>query len=388
MVKSYSLHTSEIDIAQEARDDILQQLGQVPLLQNSVGIIVCHYDFVDNGIVALLAEALPFPLVGFTTFYQATPKTNGLFELSITILTSDDVRFAVSCSTAQEREDAPQERVEHAYRAAFQVHGEAPAAIMSFLSVNRPVSGDEYLRLLDACSGGVPGFGGITTGDDETGANVYVICKDEVFSEGFAMLLIIGEVDARFYSGHYREDKLLEMTATVTKATGVVVKQLNQQPATEFLDKNGIAINPDGSTTLLTVPFLHRRPGETALVARTMGGYNQAGEALFFGEIPEGSLFRIGTASTQDILMVSRGTLEKALEDNENASVLLLFSCVGRFMALGLETTSEMDFVTDSIPQGLPYLAAYVGGEICPVVNNGKAENRYLNSSFVVFSLS
>ncbi|MDL2288522.1 FIST C-terminal domain-containing protein [Oscillospiraceae bacterium OttesenSCG-928-F05] len=385
MIKSYCLHTAEADDAALAAADIMTQLEGVSLHKNSVGILACHYDFVKNGVVSALTAALPFSVVGITTFYQATEAASGLFELTITLLTSDNVRFSLGHDNAVD--DLPFNRIKNAYERGRTLCGEEPKAIFSFLSLYRPISGDEFLRCLDEVSGGVPSFGAVTTGDDESGDNVYLICGDEVYTKGFALLLIAGDVTLDYYAASFLESHLLSMTGTVSRSEDTVVYELNGQPAGLFLTKQGIALEESEMDKVSTVPYLIRMPGDEALTARTLCGFNAEGALYFMGDVPEGSLFRFGTVSADDILNVSRAVTERAIEENSHAALLLMFSCVGRFITLGLESTAEMDHVKAVVPKGQPFLSCYAAGEICPVRKGGTYINRYHNSSFIVCAL-
>lgn len=387
MVETHSLFTSEIDDSDLAREDILAQLASISLRKHSVGIVICHYDFVTGGVVRELMGALPFPLAGVTTFYQAAPQADGLFELTITVLTSDDVRFSLACSDNIAPQASCAELVRATYREAFDVYKEAPGLVLSFLSPNRPISGDEYLRLLDDASGGVPSFGAVSIGDDTAGSNVFVFCQDKISEGGFAVLLLVGDVKARFYHGNYKTEKLLEMAATVTRANGTVVEELNGQPAAAFLRNNSI-LDDSEKDNVSNVPYLFKAPGEAKLIARTLGGFDPAGPLTFFAEIPEGSLLRIGTVNIQDLLDVAKKVVSQAVSENRDASGLLIFSCLGRYVTLGLAPTAEMEYMRNAIPENMPFVACYAGGEICPVPLAKGPANCYHNASFVVCALS
>lgn len=387
MIHPYILHTSEVDIPGVAVNDILEQFSKCSLSKNTVGILVCHYDFVENGIVSALQEVLPFPLVGITTFYQKTPPASGLFELTITVLSSDDVRFSLARCFPSDKEQAAA-RIGDAYQAAFDQYGEEPSLVLSFLSANRPISGDEYLRSLDCVSGGVPSFGVVNSGEDESGANIYVICEGEAFLEGAVMLLLIGEIKARMYTNDKPEDRLLAISTTVTKGEGVIVRELNGEPAVTYLKKNGIALDDTDAGIISSIPFYCRISKEDVLLSRTLKSVAPDGSLEFMAEIPEGALLRVGTVTSDDILEESRSVMQRAVQENPEAVLFLIGSCVGRFITLGLETTAEMDYALAVVPEGRNYMASYVGGEICPVYKDGRLVNRYHNNSFIILALS
>lgn len=392
VLKAYTLATAEIDDREAALAEIGGQLAALSLQAASVGIIVCHNDYVHNGTVEALAAMLPFPLVGATTFYQMAPEVDGLFELTVTVLTGDGLCFGVACSREMPQEQSPGGIVCDTYNkaAGALAAGCAPALIFSFLSLQRPISGDEYLRLIDGCSGGVPHFGAVAIGDDDTGRDVYVISGGKVYPQDFAILLVGGDVQARFQCGNYKLEQLLEMTATVTGAEGTSVTHLNGQPAVDFVRKNGFVLEEDDRNAVSNIPFLFKPAVGGVPLARTLCGFDPATGALhFLGEIPVGVLLRISTVTIEDILEVSCGTVRCALDAHPNAAAAFIFSCVGRYVTLGLDSTLEMQQATGLLPAGMPYLACYVGGEICPAGESPEQlKNQYHNASFVVCTLS
>lgn len=387
MICTYNLFTSEVDVIPSAVDDIQKQLAAVSLRKNTVGILVCHYDYVEYGVVSALKDILPFPLIGITTFYQATPQTSGLFDLTVTILTSDDVEFSLAYDVTGVNTLAPRERIEQIYQTASAGHDAPPAFIISFLSANRSISGDEYLRFLDQASGGVPSFGVVNSGEEDSGANIYIISDKEAFSDGSALLLLYGDVQARTYINEPPVERLLELSATVTATDGVVVKEINSQPAMTYLKKNGVDLDDISESVITAVPFYYRLPEEEKLTGRIIKNILPDGSIEFMAEIPEGAILRVGVITADDILEGSYNILKKAVAENPEASAFLIASCVGRFITLGLETTAEMDHTLAVIPEGKNYLASYVGGEICPVDVNGQLVNRYHNNTFIVLAL-
>ncbi|MDL2217474.1 FIST C-terminal domain-containing protein [Christensenellaceae bacterium OttesenSCG-928-M15] len=387
MIKAYSITTTEIDDVEAALQDILAQTKRLPLKKNNVGIVVCHHDFVNGGIVRAASGALPFPLVGITTFYQAAPSVMGLFELTITVLSSDDVCFSVAFGEDATGDGDPKNIVFETYERARRVYEKQPSLIMSFLSMNRPTSGDEYLRYIDEISGGVNNFGAVATGDDEAGENLFVLCGETASFTGFAVLLFIGAVEANFYYGNYKPDKMLELTATVTRAEGTKLYELNGQPAVAYLRKSGLSLMDSERDKINTIPLLFKMPGDDALIARNFAGFDDDGALLGLAEIPEQATLKIGTFSIEDILDVSDDTIKQALRENPQAEAIFMFSCLGRYIILGLDPTLEMEHVVSAVKNDAPYLMSYVGGEICPVVSAGKMRNCYHNASFIVCTL-
>lgn len=388
MLTSYTLCTEEIDRPEAACADITGQLANAALGQNTIGIIACHYEFVLSGAYEAICGALPFPVIGCTTFNQATSCAGGLFALTITVLTSDDVHFATAYAAGLTGEQDPLTVASSAVSQVLEWETDSPSMLLSFLSLNLPFSGDGYLRQLDARCPGVPHFGAIATGEDESGDRTFVLCQGKALTDGFAALLCYGPMTARFYYGSFPEERLIAQSTTVTKSHGKWVETLGQQSALDFMKRCGFEGTQEAKAGLVTIPLMHRREQDEPLIARTMVDFNEEGHALFFGELPEGSVLRIGSATMDELLDVTHGVVQRAVAENGDAATLLLFSCMGRYISLGMEITSEIDAAQAEIPDGMHFLFTYASGEICPITAHGETLNRFHNSSIVVCALT
>lgn len=388
MIETYTLYTSEIDSPSEALQELQHQLSQLNLRSNTVGIVVCHYDSIEYDVIATLQENLPFPLIGCTTFYKATPEISGLFELTITVLTSNTVEFSLAFSDESDDHGSAEEKITATYQQALGQFHDTPSLILSFISANRPISGDEYLRILDDASGKVPSFGLVDSGEDESGANTYIICKDKVFTNGVALLVLVGEVNISTYVTSPTAERLLSISAVVTSSEGTLVKEINNQTALSYLQKNDFDLDIAENMIITSVPVYFHSSENDAYVCRLIKSVYENGTIEFLAEVPQGSLLRIGTISSEEIQEESKAVTSLAVAENPHASLLLAASCVGRFITLGIDITSEMEQIASCIPHSMNFLACYVGGEICPIVKSGMLTNTYHNNSLVILALS
>ncbi len=93
MIEMYTARTSEIDEIDDAVTEVISQLDLAALKKNTAGLFFCHMDFVDSGVVAALCKALPFSTIGMSSMASADGHGYGLFDLTLTVLTSDEVNF-------------------------------------------------------------------------------------------------------------------------------------------------------------------------------------------------------------------------------------------------------------------------------------------------------
>ena len=98
-MKCASVYTYEIDDPGVALEEIKEQIGEkLTLLENTVGIVMCHPEFIMSGVFRHISENLPFDLVGATSSVQSVNGEAGELILTIFIMTSDDVRFVTGAT--------------------------------------------------------------------------------------------------------------------------------------------------------------------------------------------------------------------------------------------------------------------------------------------------
>lgn len=386
MIQSYILHTSEVDIAEDAVREVQTQLAAISLKTHSIGILTCHFEYIHTGVMAALTESLPFDTVGVTTFSQMNGTESGMFELSVLVLTSDTVCFEPLLTPPIAEENAA-ESIADAYTGALGQSGLDPSLIFAFLPFDLVISGDAFLRHLDAASGGVPCFGGYSVDNNQSllgKTTSYALCNGQAVQNQCVLLLLRGEVQSRFYVANYLRERLLDQSLTVTHAKGRLVHEVNGIPFTRYLARYGIDSVEAGA--LSTIPVLCRMNEGDEFVSRAM--IAAEGESIrFISEVPEGATLLIGVWTVEDVTGTSCAAAARAVRENPDAAAMLIFSCLGRYAALGLDIDAEIRCVFDTIGRENPALMAYSGGELAPSMKNGQSVNTAHNTSLVICAL-
>ena len=57
MVKMITAYTEEVDEIEDGIAEILQQIDLGTLKKNNVGLITCHFDFIDSGFIEELCKS-------------------------------------------------------------------------------------------------------------------------------------------------------------------------------------------------------------------------------------------------------------------------------------------------------------------------------------------
>ncbi|MDR1117169.1 MAG: hypothetical protein LBL09_02855 [Oscillospiraceae bacterium] len=198
MIKMLTACTAEIDDADEALDEILKQIDLNNLLKNSVGILTCYYEFIENGVVRALCDRMPFDVIGGTTAASSSCGKQDMYLLSFTVLTSDDVSFSTAFSAPLQNENC-EESLTGAYRdACARLPGEA-SFIFSIFPFVPTLSAAAILKDFDRVCGGTPIFGGVASDVSMSLDHSQTICNGETAAYSLAMILMHGPVKPQFF---------------------------------------------------------------------------------------------------------------------------------------------------------------------------------------------
>ena len=379
MVKMLVAHTSEIDEINDAIDELKSQIDFTVLKKNTGGIIFCHIDFIESGVVAEVCKAFPFEIIGMTSMASASKNGYGLYDLTLTLLTSDDVSFKTGMTNGINKENYANE-VNTLYKNMRSEVSEDPTMILSFMPYIREVSGYEVVDAMDKAVGGIPIWGSITNNVDFNYETVQTLCNGKHLSAGVAMMFINGPVEPKFIVSSLPEHNIYSSRAIITKSEGSVLYDVNDMPVLEYLKNIGLVINKENITTTPFMVYYGSDVKPTALGFYTLF---EDGSVLTGGEMPVGTSIAVGSINTESIFESAETGLKDVLAI-ENRQATLLLPCVTRYIMLAPDQESELRLISDKLnASGLPFIMGYSGGEICPVPDgSGKLHNRFHNYTF------
>ncbi|MCL2565423.1 MAG: FIST C-terminal domain-containing protein [Defluviitaleaceae bacterium] len=383
MIKTFVAYTDELDDETLAINQIKEQLGlEENLLKNSIGIIACHYEFVLSGVVKAICDALPFDVVGTITSNLSIADNADSLVLSIMLITSDDVEFEKVITSSLLNE--PGKIIAESYKEAAAKRLDKPSLIFTFAPFMYQNSGDEYANVITEVSGGVPCFGTIAVDDTPNLSSSYMIAEGEHHLDKMAMVLFYGKVQPKFYIANISPNKAFDKSALITKSSGHVIMEVNGRHISKFFEELGLAKASEDAYAMASLPFLLDYNDNTPWVSKVFVGLTPENYAICAGATPEGSTLYITPTDKEDILFTTGQAADQILKDIENASGLLIYSCVGRIMTLGVDQYGEMDLVDKKVAGRLPFMMVCSGGEFCPTQDlSNKAVNRFHNDAFV-----
>ena len=392
MLISQAAFTVEIDDVEAAVAEIQEQLDVSKFKTHNLGLVSALPAFIESGVVAALQEALPFDLVGQSTIGASSAQSDDLDQLSLLVLSSDDVEFSIAVSSPITGETtAP---VSEAYGEASTAHSEKPVFILGYFPLLHTASGDYFLNAMNEASGGVPLFGCLAVDDTIDYHKSVVLYKDQSYSDQFVCVLFYGDVTPRYYVRGIACTKIIDEMGVVTSSLGSQLQTVDDAPVSEFLKGKGIEPNDKGEFVgINSFPYLVDYNDGTEPVVRAMFAVTPEGYAVCGGDIPVGATLGVSFFDGEEIKEGSKAMLDALATDiaAEGANAILVFSCIGRYFNLDFNTDAEAQFAHEAFDaSGIPYLFSYSGGELCPLPSaheSGSLINRAHNNTIIAVTL-
>ncbi len=379
MITMHTARTSEVDEIDDAINEIKSQIDFGALKKNSGGLIFCHIDFVDSGVVAALCEELPFDVIGMTSMASADEHGYSLFDLTLTVLTSDEVTFEAGMTEGIDHDNYADE-IARLYNRLRGGTDTDPAMIFTFMPYIKEVAGYEVVAAMDATCGGIPLWGAITNNIDFNYETVQTICNGQSLRAGLAMMFVNGPLKPEFIVSSIPERSIANNRATITKSDGAVLHEINDMPVLEYLSTIGLVITRENITTTPLMVYYEQADEPVALGFYTLF---EDGSVLTGGEMPVGTSFAVGSIDAQGIFESAEKGLRE-IEARADRQATLLLPCVTRYIMLAPDQEGEIRLIKDELSKtGKPFMMGYSGGEISPMLGrDGKLHNRFHNYTF------
>ena len=397
MVKLYTAFTKEIDDPEAAVREICEQLNPAEnALKNTVGIIHFYYEFAEEDTCRLIADALPFELVGCVSSYIGNNKEYGDVVLSVTMITSDEVRFSVK--TIGDLDTKSQEQIEN------EITGlctelcveEMPKMMMPFLTPLQQFSGDELVETVNRLPNPIPLFGTVAFNTEMKPDTNFVMGNNKISPTMYAFVALYGNITPKFRitTAFAFEDSFVDV-AEVTDADGPTLRTVNGMPVLDYLKKQGM-VNADNTVVdsgVWAVPAILTYPNGMKVVRAFLGIVEGTEHIFATGKMSIGAKIMFAFLSGEKTLASAEKLMKELTEKKEND--VIAYSCAARAWALGAQFFAETQKIAECAEEyqqtndtPLNYCVAYSGGEICPEWDNdGKMINVLHNYTLVSCAL-
>jgi hypothetical protein len=387
MMRSTGLHTYELDDVDAAVTEIKAGLETFPLMEHTVGIIMCDPEYIDSGIYEAVCAALPFPVAGATTMTQAVEGECGILMLTVLVLTGDDVFFSVAMTEEIVVSNDALTPTRVCFAEAVRNLPSEPKLILAFPPLIADNAGDTYAEALTALCPGVPIFGTLAISDSIAFDNCATLCNGEASLTKMAFILVAGTVNPRFLIATIDDHNKTPYSGEITKSEKNIVSEINGVSTYEYFAGIGLANNGKLDDGLRFIPILidfkKRADYDGVPVVRAFVSLTENGDAICRGYMYQNSVFTVINPTAEDVLQSSVELTEKikAIPDRR---ATLIFSCVVRRMMFGAKPLSEATMIAEKLKGDSPFMLAYAGGEICPTsVCEGDVTNRFHNHSII-----
>ena len=379
-IKMLTAYTEEVDELEDGISELLGQIDLGSLRKNSVGMITCHLDFINSGIISELSRKLPFEFIGMTTLASANKYGQSMYAFSLTVLTSDDVVFE-TCMSASLDAGNYKEEIKAVYENTVKKLPAQPSVIFSFFPFSKEVDGALLHKSLDEICGGIPFWGSLGCNVDGSMENCAIFHNDKVNKAGLAMILVQGPIDPEFVDVSLPSENIEKTRGQITKSEGSILREINGIPAQKYLETLGIIVS-EGAPII--TPLMVYYEGNTEPVALGMYAVLEDGSFLCGGEMPVGAFIAIGEITSNGILSSSEEGINRILNSKKRNGVLFL-PCISRYLMLAPNQSDELALIISKMENGkvMPFMIGYSGGELCPVRNEkGILQNRFHNYTF------
>jgi class 3 adenylate cyclase len=372
---------------QELADRVREQL---PLAKHSVAILFSSIQFDVEELVRGIRSHLDVPLVGCTTHSEGTQE--GYFEDSavLMLLTSDEPCFGVGLG---ERLSADVDgAVASACEAASRMLSGPAKLVIALPDAALSFTGETVLGSLTRRFGAsVPIVGGLP-GDGGNLKKTFQVFGDRTVSDSIAVLLIGGDIEPVVVTRSGWTP--LGQKATVTRAEGPTVHEIDGRPAIDYLKRYVSNVDDPGTLAMYPLAIIEAESaGAGHFVIRSPFFYDKAkGSVTYGGMIPQGASIQLVKGTRDDIIGGVRDAADvlTARLAGRAPSCLLFFSCAGRKLMLGLDTKREIATILASLKTPVPLAGFYSYGEIGPLDSTTEALKaaRFHNTTIVLCALT
>jgi hypothetical protein len=382
MIKDLNAYTEEIDDVEAAVSSLLEQIEpEKNLLKNSAALVHCYHEFIESGVLEALDKKLNFPIAGTTTMALGLSGTIGDMGLSLTVLTSDDIRFSAGIGDPVSSSEI-EKSVTDLYKKVTAGFEEKPSLVFVFppLLKGEGQGGDFFAAELDKASGGgIPLFGTLPI-TNETGDQMSkVLYRGRPYGSSMALLACYGDLKPEFYTVAVTEKALQSRRARITGAKLNSIESINNMPAGKYLESVGISFS-----SLSYMPIVIY-PGDGSKVFRAGLKILDNGALLITGMVPRNAEISFSSIDDKDVLESTAALLKTIMQKTADGRGILIYACCSRYWILGPRWKEEPGKAVSCINNTVPWNFAYSGGEVFPsILANGTTVNNLQNYSVIV----
>jgi len=318
------------------------------------------------------SEAPNVPIVGGTSAGEITSWVSMYDAVNVMAIASDQIIFHVGCGKGVVSD-------------SFNAGSEAAKAVINANGGKNP---DLFIMIPDGIAGGnsaavvegvksifgnnFPIIGG-SAGDDYQFKKTFEYCGDRVLTDSVIGIGLSGKFSYGFGIRHGWEPVGLPLK--VTKAEGVVIKEINNEPALkvyqDYFGKNASDLIKEPMARMAyTYPLGLVVEGSEELLIRHPMIANEKGEITMASVIPEGTIIRLMIGDRDSAIRAAKAAAETALRQlgGKRPRFVIMFNCIVRNKLLGVRCNEENETIKQALGgENIPMIGFYTYGEQGPL---------------------
>lgn len=229
--------------------------------------------------------------------------------------------------------------------------------VASGLSLN----GQELVEgILDAAGEDITMFGGLA-GDETRFEQNYVFSENQVMKSG-AIALVFNqdhvEMKGIATSGWVGLGKDLNITSSESN----IVYSIDHEPALKVYKTYLNVQDSDLPAIGVEYPLLIKRDNNTYSLRAVMGVDRKKKALIFAGTVPQDAIVTFSSSPGFEVIDRTKEKISRFYNENPEAEMILLFSCMARHLALGPTISEEIAYPAEK--WGLPLSGFFTYGEI------------------------
>ncbi len=243
----------------------------------------------------------------------------------------------------------------------------ANAAFIIVSGWSNEMDGEEIIKgIEDGFGGGATVFGGMA-GDDLTltGPKAFTLGKSSITG---LVALIIDEDKVDISGVATCGWKPIGITKTITKSAGNIVYTIDDKPALDLVMKYlGLTLDEQPLTNTVFnlgayYPLQLEREDAPSVMRTAMLGNAEDRSLVCAGNVPQGAKVRFSLPPDFDVIdKVESECKELKDEQAQDADAVIMFSCVSRYLSLGVMAGEEIERVTKM--WNAPFIGFFSYGE-------------------------
>ncbi|MDR1546447.1 MAG: FIST C-terminal domain-containing protein [Deltaproteobacteria bacterium] len=384
MIKTITASSADTDDIDLCVADFQNQLDvKGALKRRSIGLMFGPPETMEAAKV--VCRAMPFDVIGCLT---PLTTVNGVrrdslcdaASLTMTVLTSDEAVFAAGLS--DELGDDGREAVTTLYEKLAAKLPRPPKLVLIFCSRDRP-QGDHLVQWLDEASSGCPLTGCFSANYSFLLHEPDLLFNGQLLERRVGLALIDTDAEPAFLFISTPEAKRMRHRAVITASEGNLIKEINGRPVLDFLRSLNLIDHEGRLRGAMAVPIIVESPDCWRALPMVINALTEEGHVRCSLDLPSNATLTLSSLERMDVIESMRRAT--AIIKTKSFNLCLLFSCMGRNLALGFDYLQEIKELEAALGPRLPYCFAYSGGEICPIPDaEGRMRNAYHNLALVV----